>query len=157
MKIKLLVVGKTDNIMLLELIETFQKRINRYLNFSIEIIPDSKQRKKLSKEKQKSKEGELIINKLMANDRMFLFDENGKSFSSVDFSNLIQKQMNSGIKQIVMVIGGPYGFSNSVYEKAYSKISLSKMTFTHQMVRLIAVEQIYRGLTILKNEPYHHQ
>jgi 23S rRNA (pseudouridine1915-N3)-methyltransferase len=121
MKIKLLVVGKTDNIMLLELIETFQKRINRYLNFSIEIIPDSKQRKKLSKEKQKSKEGELIINKLMANDRMFLFDENGKSFSSVDFSNLIQKQMNSGIKQIVMVIGGPYGFSNSVYEKAYSK------------------------------------
>jgi 23S rRNA (pseudouridine1915-N3)-methyltransferase len=143
--------------MLLELIETFQKRINRYLNFSIEIIPDSKQRKKLSKEKQKSKEGELIINKLMANDRMFLFDENGKSFSSVDFSNLIQKQMNSGIKQIVMVIGGPYGFSNSVYEKAYSKISLSKMTFTHQMVRLIAVEQIYRGLTILKNEPYHHQ
>jgi 23S rRNA (pseudouridine1915-N3)-methyltransferase len=157
MKIKLLVVGKTDNIMLLELIETFQKRINRYLNFSIEIIPDSKQRKKLSKEKQKSKEGELIINKLMANDRMFLFDENGKSFSSVDFSNLIQKQMNSGIKQIVMVIGGPYGFSNNVYEKAYSKISLSKMTFTHQMVRLIAVEQIYRGLTILKNEPYHHQ
>jgi 23S rRNA (pseudouridine1915-N3)-methyltransferase len=157
MKIKLLVVGKTDNIMLLELIETFEKRINRYLNFSIEIIPDSKQRKKLSKEKQKSKEGELIINKLMANDRMFLFDENGKSFSSVDFSNLIQKQMNSGIKQIVMVIGGPYGFSNSVYEKAYSKISLSKMTFTHQMVRLIAVEQIYRGLTILKNEPYHHQ
>jgi 23S rRNA (pseudouridine1915-N3)-methyltransferase len=157
MKIKLLVVGKTDNIMLLELIETFQKRINRYLNFSIEIIPDSNQRKKLSKEKQKSKEGELIINKLMANDRMFLFDENGKSFSSVDFSNLIQKQMNSGIKQIVMVIGGPYGFSNSVYEKAYSKISLSKMTFTHQMVRLIAVEQIYRGLTILKNEPYHHQ
>jgi 23S rRNA (pseudouridine1915-N3)-methyltransferase len=152
-----LVVGKTDNIMLLELIETFQKRINRYLNFSIEIIPDSNQRKKLSKEKQKSKEGELIINKLMANDRMFLFDENGKSFSSVDFSNLIQKQMNSGIKQIVMVIGGPYGFSNSVYEKAYSKISLSKMTFTHQMVRLIAVEQIYRGLTILKNEPYHHQ
>jgi 23S rRNA (pseudouridine1915-N3)-methyltransferase len=93
----------------------------------------------------------------MANDRMFLFYENGKSFSSVDFSNLIQKQMNSGIKQIVMVIGGPYGFSNSVYEKAYSKISLSKMTFTHQMVRLIAVEQIYRGLTILKNEPYHHQ
>ena len=157
MKIKLLVVGKTDNIMLLELIETFQKRINRYLNFSIEIIPDSKQRKKLSKEKQKSKEGELIINKLMANDRMFLFDENGKSFSSVDFSNLIQKQMNSGIKQIVMVIGGPYGFSESVYKKAYSKISLSKMTFTHQMVRLIAVEQIYRGLTILKNEPYHHQ
>ena len=157
MKIKLLVVGKTDNIMLLELIETFQKRINRYLNFSIEIIPDSKQRKKLSKEKQKSKEGELIINKLMANDRMFLFDENGKSFSSVDFSNLIQKQMNSGIKQIVMVIGGPYGFSKSVYEKAYAKISLSKMTFTHQMVRLIAVEQIYRGLTILKNEPYHHQ
>ena len=157
MKIKLLVVGKTDNIMLLELIETFQKRINRYLNFSIEIIPDSKQRKKLSKEKQKSKEGELIINKLKVNDRMFLFDENGKSFSSVDFSNLIQKQMNSGIKQIVMVIGGPYGFSENVYDKAYSKISLSKMTFTHQMVRLIAVEQIYRGLTILKNEPYHHQ
>ena len=157
MKIKLLVVGKTDNIMLLELIETFQKRINRYLNFSIEIIADSKQRKKPSIEEQKNKEGELIINKLMANDRMFLFDENGKSFSSVDFSNLIQKQMNSGIKQIVMVIGGPYGFSENVYDKAYSKISLSKMTFTHQMVRLIAVEQIYRGLTILKNEPYHHQ
>ena len=157
MKIKLLVVGKTDNIMLLELIETFQKRINRYLNFSIEIIADSKQRKKLSNEKQKSKEGELIINKLKVNDRMFLFDENGKSLSSVDFSNLIQKQMNSGIKQIVMVIGGPYGFSKSVYEKAHTKISLSKMTFTHQMVRLIAVEQIYRGLTILKNEPYHHQ
>ena len=119
MKIKLLVVGKTDNIMLLELIETFQKRINKYLNFSIEIIPDSKQRKKLSKEKQKSKEGELIIDRLSANDRMFLFDENGKSFSSIDFSNLIQKQMNSGIKQIIMVIGGPYGFSKNVYMKKH--------------------------------------
>ena len=157
MRIKLLVIGKTDNSELYELIQKFHKRIDRYIKFSIEIIPDIKQSKNLSKKQQKEKEGELIISKISSTERLFVFDENGELFDSIEFSNFIQKQMNSGVKQIIFAIGGPYGFSKEIYKKAISKISLSKMTFSHQMVRLIAVEQIYRGLTILKNEPYHHR
>ena len=157
MRIKLLVIGNTDNSELSKLIEKFHKRIDRYINFSIEIIPDIKKSKNLSVEQQKEKEGELIISKISSTERLFVFDENGELFDSIEFSNFIQKQMNSGVKQIIFAIGGPYGFSKAIYKKAVSKISLSKMTFSHQMVRLIAVEQIYRGLTILKNEPYHHR
>ncbi|MGB0186811.1 MAG: 23S rRNA (pseudouridine(1915)-N(3))-methyltransferase RlmH, partial [Flavobacteriaceae bacterium] len=106
---------------------------------------------------QKEKEGQLILSKISSTDQLFLLDENGKTMDSVEFSKFLQKQMNSGPKQLVFVIGGPYGFSDEVYQKAHGKISLSKMTFSHQMVRLFAVEQLYRGFTILRNEPYHHQ
>jgi len=157
MRVKLLVIGKTDDNELSKLIQKFNKRIDRYVNFSIETIPDVKKSKKLSKEQQKEKEGELIISKISSTDRLFLFDENGELFNSIEFSNFFQKQMNSGVKQIIFVVGGAYGFSQKIYKKANSKISLSKMTFSHQMVRLIAVEQIYRAFTILKNEPYHHR
>lgn len=157
MKIKLLTIGKTDNAALAQLIKTYEARLKHYIQFSIEIIPDIKNTKNFSEEIQKEKEGDLILSKISSTDRMVLLDENGTSFDSIEFSKFLQKQMNSGIKQLVFVIGGPYGFSEKIYKKSQGKISLSKMTFSHQMVRLFAIEQIYRGFTILKNEPYHHQ
>jgi 23S rRNA (pseudouridine1915-N3)-methyltransferase len=156
MQIKLLAIGKTDNKQLQVLIDDYQKRLSFYIKFEFEIIPDLKKVKNLSEEQQKHKEGELILNKLQAQDVLILLDENGRQLSSVDFSEYLQKHMNSGIKQLVFVIGGPYGFSNDVYNKAQGKLSLSKMTFSHQMIRLFIIEQLYRGFTILKNEPYHH-
>ena len=156
MTIKLLAIGKTDSSQLQELIEVYQKRLQHYINFEIELIPDLKKTKNLSEEQQKEKEGQLILKKLAATDVLILFDENGKHFTSIEFSQYLQKKMNSGIKQIVFLIGGPYGFSNDVYAKASGKISLSKMTFSHQMVRLFITEQLYRAFTIQKNEPYHH-
>jgi 23S rRNA (pseudouridine1915-N3)-methyltransferase len=157
MQIKLIAIGKTDDKQLIQLIEHYQKRLKHYIKFQIEIIPDIKNVKNLSEKQQKEKEGELILKKIAATDVLVLLDENGKQFTSVDFSNYLQKKMNTGIKQLVFVIGGPYGFSEAVYQKSKEKISLSKMTFSHQMIRLFMVEQIYRGFTILKNEPYHHQ
>jgi len=157
MKIKLLTIGKTDNAALAQLIKTYEARLKHYIQFSIEIIPDIKNTKNFSEEIQKEKEGDLILSKISSTDRMVLLDENGTSFDSMEFSKFLQKQMNSGIKQLVFVIGGPYGFSEKIYKKSQGKISLSKMTFSHQMVRLFAIEQFYRGFTILKNEPYHHQ
>lgn len=157
MKIKLLVVGKTDDSTLKQSIEKFEKRLQRYVSFVLEVIPDIKRSKKLSITEQKDLEGQLILNQISTTDRLFLFDENGQTYSSVEFSKFLQKQMNSGLKQLVLVIGGPYGFSNAVYEKSNGLISLSKMTFSHQMIRLFATEQLYRGFSILKNEPYHHQ
>lgn len=157
MKIKLLTIGKTDNAALAQLIKTYEARLKHYIQFSIEIIPDLKNIKNFSEEIQKEKEGDLILSKISTTDRMVLLDENGTSFDSIEFSKFLQKQMNSGIKQLVFVIGGPYGFSEKIYKKSQAKISLSKMTFSHQMVRLFAIEQIYRGFTILKNEPYHHR
>ncbi|MBL7883656.1 MAG: 23S rRNA (pseudouridine(1915)-N(3))-methyltransferase RlmH, partial [Bacteroidia bacterium] len=108
-------------------------------------------------EQQKQKEGELILKHLQPTDRLILLDENGKSFTSVEFSSFFQQQMNSGVKNLVFLVGGPYGFSEEIYKIANGKISLSKMTFSHQMVRLFFIEQLYRAMTILKNEPYHHQ
>lgn len=157
MKIKLLTIGKTDNAAIAQLIKTYEARLKHYIQFSIEIIPDLKNTKNFSEEIQKEKEGDLILSKISTTDPMVLLDENGTSFDSIEFSKFLQKQMNSGIKQLVFVIGGPYGFSEKIYKKSQGKISLSKMTFSHQMVRLFAIEQIYRGFTILKNEPYHHQ
>ncbi|WP_299781741.1 23S rRNA (pseudouridine(1915)-N(3))-methyltransferase RlmH [uncultured Formosa sp.] len=157
MTIKLLAIGKTDNKLLQGLIDDYQKRLGFYIKFEFEIIPDLKKVKNLSEEQQKQKEGELILGKLNATDALILLDENGKQMDSVGFSNYLQKHMNSGIKQLVFVIGGPYGFSPEVYAKALGKISLSKMTFSHQMIRLFIIEQLYRGFTILKNEPYHHR
>ncbi len=157
MTIKLIAIGKTDNKQLQQLIDIYQKRLSFYIKFSFDIIPDIKNVKHLSEAQQKQKEGELILSKVSASDILMLLDENGKQFNSINFSNYLQKQMNSGIKQLVFVIGGPYGFSEEVYNKAKSKIALSKMTFSHQMVRLFFIEQLYRGFTILKNEPYHHR
>ena len=157
MKIKLLSIGKTDNKQLIKLIDEYQNRLKYYIKFDMEIIPDIKNIKKISKIQQKKMEGELILSKLKNTDQMILLDDKGKDFTSIQFSKYLQKKMNSGIKQLVLVVGGPYGFSEAVYEKAIDKVSLSKMTFSHQMVRLFIVEQLYRGYTILKNEPYHHE
>jgi 23S rRNA (pseudouridine1915-N3)-methyltransferase len=157
MNIKLLAIGKTDNKNLQTLIDEYAKRLSFYVKFDLEIIPDIKNVKNLSESQQKEKEGELILSKITATDQLILLDENGKNFSSLGFSEELQKKMNSGVKNLVFVIGGPYGFSETVYAKANGKISLSLMTFSHQMVRLFFIEQVYRGFTILKNEPYHHQ
>ena len=157
MTIKLIAIGKTDNADLQSLMDDYIKRLGFYIKFSIEIIPDIKNAKNLSEEQQKQKEGELILSKLSATDILVLLDENGKQLDSVHFSEYLQKHMNSGIKQLVFVIGGPYGFSKEVYEKSNGKLSLSKMTFSHQMIRLFFIEQLYRGFTILRNEPYHHR
>ena len=157
MTIRLIAIGKTDNKELTLLIDTYIKRLSFYIKFSLEIIPDIKNSKNLSEGQQKQKEGELILNKLNPTDVLILLDENGKQFDSIAFSSYLQKHMNSGIKHLVFIIGGPYGFSEEVYKKANGKISLSKMTFSHQMIRLFFIEQLYRGFTILKNEPYHHR
>ncbi|SDW77876.1 23S rRNA (pseudouridine1915-N3)-methyltransferase [Lutibacter oricola] len=157
MKIKLLAIGKTDDKNLQNLIETYQNRLKHYIKFELEIIPDIKNVKNLSEKQQKEKEGEIILKKLSPTDQLILLDEKGKEFRSIEFAKFMQQKMNSGVKQIVLVIGGPYGFSEEVYKKAQGKISFSKMTFSHQMIRLFIVEQIYRAFTILKNEPYHHE
>jgi 23S rRNA (pseudouridine1915-N3)-methyltransferase len=157
MNIKLIAIGKTDNKQLQTLLDDYQKRLSFYVKFDLEVILDLKNVKNLSELQQKEKEGELILSKITSTDQLVLLDENGKNFSSMAFSAELQKKMNSGIKTLVFVIGGPYGFSDAVYQKAQGKISLSQMTFSHQMVRLFFIEQLYRGFTILKNEPYHHQ
>lgn len=157
MNIKLITIGKTDNKNLQSLIDEYTKRLGFYVKFDLEIIPDIKNVKNLSEAQQKEKEGELILSKITPTDHLILLDENGKTFSSVGFSEFLQKKMNAGIKTLVFVIGGPYGFSDTVYKQAVGKVSLSEMTFSHQMVRLFVIEQIYRGFTILRNEPYHHQ
>ena len=149
--------GKTDSSELSRLIEEYQNRLKHYIKFELEIIPDLKNTKNLSEKLQKEKEGDAILKKLNPTDVLVLLDENGKQKTSVEFSEYLQKNMNSGLKQLVFVIGGPYGFSDAVYQKSQGKISLSKMTFSHQMVRLFMVEQLYRAFTILRNEPYHHQ
>lgn len=157
MQIKLLAIGKTDNKHLQQLIDDYQNRLKFYIKFEIEIIPDIKKSKHLSAEQQKQKEGEQILAKLSDSDVLIVMDEKGKQFDSVTFSNQLQKYMNAGLKQLVFVIGGPYGFSPEVYTRANGLISLSKMTFSHQMIRLFMVEQLYRAFTILRNEPYHHR
>jgi len=157
MTIKLLAIGKTDSPELQTLIADYSNRLGYYIPFSVEIIPDIKNTKSFTEAQQKEKEGGLILKKIRSSDVLVLLDERGKQYSSLDFSAYLQKQMNSGLKLLVFVIGGPYGFSKAVQQKAQGMISLSKMTFSHQMVRLFFVEQLYRACTILKNEPYHHQ
>ncbi|MGI9551554.1 MAG: 23S rRNA (pseudouridine(1915)-N(3))-methyltransferase RlmH [Aurantibacter sp.] len=157
MTIRLLAIGKTDSKELQQLMAVYENRLKHYIKFEFEIIPDVKNSKNLSENQQKEKEGEQILKKLNATDVLVLLDEKGKQYSSVVFAKYLQKKMNSGIKQLVFVIGGPYGFSREVYQKAESKISLSTMTFSHQIVRLFFLEQLYRAFTILRNEPYHHE
>ncbi|CAN5285087.1 23S rRNA (pseudouridine(1915)-N(3))-methyltransferase RlmH [soil metagenome] len=157
MTIKLLGIGKTDESSLQSLTDVYIRRLQFYTKFEMEFIPDIKNSKNLAEAQQKQKEGELILQKINPSDFVILLDEKGKQYSSEEFSSFLQKRMNSGLKQAIFVIGGPYGFSEEVYKRADSKLSLSKMTFSHQMVRLFFVEQLYRGFTILKNEPYHHR
>lgn len=157
MKITLLAIGKTDDKKLIALTEMYQKRLQHYVSFSFEVIPDIKKSKHLSEAQQKQQEGEEIIKRTQNSDVLILLDEKGKVYTSEGFSAFLQKKMNSGIKNLIFVIGGPYGFSDAIYQRANGKVSLSAMTFSHQMIRLFFVEQLYRGFTILKNEPYHHK
>ena len=142
MTITLLTIGKTDNKQLIALIEDYTKRLGFYIKFSFNIIPDIKNAKNLTEEQQKDREGKLILNEVRPSDIVVLLDEKGKQFNSVMFSEYLQKHMNSGIKQLVFVIGGPYGFSEEVYQRANEKIALSEMTFSHQMIRLFFIEQL---------------
>ncbi|WP_435622686.1 23S rRNA (pseudouridine(1915)-N(3))-methyltransferase RlmH [Flagellimonas sp.] len=157
MQITLMAIGKTDSKELASLIDKYEKRLRRYIKFQLLVIPDLKNSKNLSESQQKEKEGALILAQIESSDVVVLLDEKGKSFTSMSFSNYLQKKMNSGLKRLVFVIGGPYGFGEEVYARCNEKISLSSMTFSHQMVRLFAIEQVYRAFTILRNEPYHHQ
>ena len=157
MKITLLAIGKTDDKTLQTLINQYTKRLKHYVPFSFEVIPDIKNVKNRSEALQKKAESQEILKRLQPADALILLDENGKQYSSVSFSQFLQKKMNSGLKNLTFVIGGPYGFSDEVYERANGKLSLSKMTFSHQMVRVFFIEQLYRGFTILRNEPYHHR
>ena len=156
MKIRLLLVGKTTDSRLVSLIEEYQNRLKHYVPFAIEVLPELRNAKSLSEEQQKRLEGEELLRRVPASAEMVLLDEHGKEFRSLEFSDYLQKKMSSG-RDVVFVVGGPYGFSEAVYARANGKISLSKMTFSHQMVRLFFVEQIYRAMTILRHEPYHHE
>ncbi|MBR5326950.1 MAG: 23S rRNA (pseudouridine(1915)-N(3))-methyltransferase RlmH [Paludibacteraceae bacterium] len=156
MKITLLVVGKTTDSHIQALLQDYQKRLGHYIPFSLTVIPELKNTKSLTSEQQKQAEGELILRNMTASTDMILLDERGKEFRSVEFADYVQKKMSSG-RDLVFVVGGPYGFSEAVYQRANGQISLSQMTFSHQMVRLFFVEQIYRAMTILRGEPYHHE
>lgn len=157
MKITLYVIGKTDNAHIDALTQLYIDRLKHYVNFTLEVIPDIKNVKNLSETQQKTVEADALLKKVHTSDFMCILDENGKKFTSEGFASFLQKKMNSGLKNLVFVIGGPYGFSDAIYQRANTKISLSSMTFSHQMVRPFFVEQLYRGYTILKNEPYHHK
>ena len=157
MNIKLIAIGKTDSAALQQLISTYEKRLVRYINFELQLLPDIKNSKSLTEELQKVKEGELILSNIESSHYLILLDERGKEYTSVAFADELQKKMNTSIKQLTFVIGGPYGFSQEVYSRANGKLSLSKLTFSHQMIRLFFIEQLYRAFTILRNEPYHHQ
>ena len=156
MKILLLTIGKTDDDYLITGIKKYVGRIGHYASFEMKEIPDIRNRKTLNEDQQKKAESFLLLQQLQPADHVVLLDENGKQFTSVGFSESLEKQMATGAKRIVFIIGGPYGFAQEVYDRANAMMSLSPMTFSHQMVRLIFVEQLYRAFTILKGEPYHH-
>ena len=156
MKILLLVIGKTDDDYLITGIKKYVGRLGHYVSFELKEIPDIRNRKTLSEEQQKKAESFLLLSQFQPGDQVILLDENGKQYTSNAFAESLEKMMASGAKRIVFVIGGPYGFAQEVYDKANALMSLSPMTFSHQMVRLIFTEQLYRAFTILKGEPYHH-
>jgi 23S rRNA (pseudouridine1915-N3)-methyltransferase len=157
MQVTLLCIGKTGKKFLEEGEQEYLKRLRHYISFQLHIIPDIKQAKSLSENQIKQKEGELILEKVSPTDSLILLDEKGKEYTSTEFSAYIQEQFNRGGKHMYFVVGGPYGFSDAVYQRASGMISLSQMTFSHQMIRLFFIEQVYRAMTILRNEPYHHQ
>ena len=157
MNIDLIVVGKTDMREVESLVEMYAKRINFYCKFAITTLPDIKNTKNLSIKQQRTAEGEAILRQIGDGDYVMLLDEKGEEFRSIDFAQWLQKRLNSGIRRLILVIGGPYGFSDEVYARANGKLSLSRMTFSHQIVRAIFTEQLYRAFAILNNEPYHHE
>lgn len=157
MKFALLVVGRTVEKHYITAINDYVERIKHYTPFDMEVIPELKNTKSLSMEQQKEKEGELILKALQPGDVVVLLDEHGKEFRSIEFAEWAEKKMHTVNKRLVFIIGGPYGFSKDVYAVAQEKISLSKMTFSHQMIRLIFVEQLYRAMNILAGGPYHHE
>lgn len=156
MRITLLVVGKTTDPRLQSLIEDYQQRLKHYIPFEFVVVPDIKNAKTLSQEQLKSAEGQAILSFLTPAMDVLLLDEHGREFRSIEYADFLQKKMSSG-RDLTLVIGGAYGFSKEVYDRANGKISLSQMTFSHQMIRLMAIEQIYRAMTILRGEPYHHE
>ena len=157
MKTVLLVVGRTVESHFITAIQDYIQRTKRYIQFDMEVIPELKNTKSLSMEVQKDKEGELIIKALQPGDVIVLLDEGGKEMRSIEFADYMKRKMNTVNKRLVFIIGGPYGFSPKIYNMAHEKISLSRMTFSHQIVRLIFIEQLYRAMSILHNSPYHHE
>lgn len=152
----MLVTGKTTDPRLVSLIDEYRERLKHYIPFEVVVIPDIKNTKTLTVEQVKTAEGEAILSRLTPSMEVILLDEHGREFRSMEFADYLQKKMGSG-RDLTLVIGGPYGFSPAVYSRADGKISLSQMTFSHQMIRIMAIEQIYRAMTILRNEPYHHE
>ena len=157
MNIELIVVGKTDMKEVEALVTMYTKRLNHYVKFAITTLADVRNTRKLSEAEQKRLEGEQILKLISDSDHLMLLDEHGVELRSIEFADMLQRRMSAGTKRLVFVIGGPYGFSDAVYQRANSKLSLSKMTFSHQIVRAIFTEQLYRAFTILKKEPYHHE
>ena len=157
MKATLILVGKTVDKRFAELISEYTNRLKHYISFEINTIPELKNTKSLTSEQQKNSEAELIIKNLQSSDYVVLLDEHGKEMRSVEMADWMKRKMNTINKRIVFIIGGPYGFSQKIYDIAHEKLSMSKMTFSHQMIRLIFVEQLYRSMTILNGEPYHHE
>ena len=157
MNIELLVVGKTDSREVDALVEMYSRRIAHYVRFGVTYLPDVRNTKNLSSRQQNKSEGDRILALLSESDCVVLLDERGDELRSMQFAEWVGKRMSSGLRRLVFVIGGPYGFSEEVYARANYKISLSRMTFSHQIVRAIFAEQIYRAFTILNNEPYHHE
>lgn len=157
MKIVLLVVGKTTESYFIQGIDEYSKRLAHYVPFELTVIPELRNTKSLSTDQQKEREADLILKALQPGDYVVLLDEHGREFTSLQFASYLEKKMANIAKRLIFVVGGPYGFSNRVYQAAQEKISLSKMTYSHQMIRLIFTEQLYRAMTILNNEPYHHE
>lgn len=157
MRITLLCVGKTDDSQLVAIVDKFQQRLKHYVPFRMVSIPDVKHTKHLRADQQRAREADAILKQLSPGDHVVLLDERGKEYRSVDFAAYLNKLMVSSMQHVVFVVGGPFGFEETVYQRANSRLSLSKMTFSHQMVRLFFVEQLYRAFSILKGEPYHHE
>ncbi|MBP6663650.1 MAG: 23S rRNA (pseudouridine(1915)-N(3))-methyltransferase RlmH [Paludibacter sp.] len=157
MKITLLMVGKSNHPQLIKLEEEYRNRLKHYTAFDVQIVPELKNAKNLSEQEQKEKEADLLQKYFDAQDEVVLLDERGKQFSSVGFADFIEKKNLSSLKRMIFVVGGPYGFSQRIYDRANQKISLSAMTFSHQMIRVIFMEQLYRAYTIIRGEPYHHE
>jgi 23S rRNA (pseudouridine1915-N3)-methyltransferase len=153
----LVLVGKTNDSRIISLMEDYTKRINRYHRLDIQVVPELKNKGKMSEKIQKQKEGALILEKLKAGDWVILLDEKGKTFDSIGFSQYINTRRSGSLKRMVFIVGGPYGFSEEMYARGQEKIALSSMTFSHQMIRVFFLEQLYRANTLLNNEPYHHK
>ena len=157
MTLELLVIGKTDSKEVAALVEMYARRVNRYCKFSITALPDVRDTRKLTPRQQAAAEGAALLRQIADGDFVVLLDERGEELRSVELADWMQRRMNSGVKRLVMVIGGPYGFSDEVYARSDARLSLSRMTFSHQIVRAIFAEQLYRAFTILNHEPYHHE